>query len=433
MAISNKIKIDRRQFLKGSAVASTLFAVPTIIPSRALGRDGFVAPSERIQLGGIGIRHRGSVVLREMFKQPDMRFVAIADCRADQRVAVKEWADRENGDNQCSMYRDFRELLERDDIDAVLIATGDRWHGPASMLAAEAGKDVYSEKPCAITIELSQRLADTMRRCGRVFQAGTQRRTVSNFVHAVQLARSGKLGNLKRLHASIYHLEDRHDWLPAENEPTKEEIDWDMWLGPAPWRPYNQKYVDGGWRGFHDFDSGAKLLDWGAHTLDLCQWANDSDETLPIEFEPKPEIQGDNVIVCRYANGIEVVLRRSGWNGLGSCPVRFEGDEGWIETGDSGRSLVSLDSLRRSMPIPPKEIGTTPTYHVRDFFDCVKTRGKTAANADIARKSHIACHAAAIAWILQRKLKFDPTTESFVDDEEANRMRGRASREPWTV
>ncbi len=433
MSSSPRKTFSRRQFVKKAAAASTVFAVPTIVPSSALGLDGFVAPSEKIMLGGIGIRSRGSVVLREMFKQPDMRFVAIADVRADQRTNVKEWADRENGDKQCSMYRDFRELLERDDIDAVLIATGDRWHGPASILAAEAGKDVYSEKPCTITIELAQTLAETMRRTGRVFQAGTQRRTVSNFVHAVNLARSGKLGNIKRLHASIYHLEDRHDWLPAQEEPPVEEIDWDMWLGPAPWRPYNREYVDGGWRGFHDFDSGAKLLDWGAHTLDLCQWANDSDDTIPIEYEPMPEIPNDNVIVCRYANGVEAVLRRSGWNGLGSCPVKFEGDEGWIETGDTGRSLVSLDSLRMSMPIPPKEIGTTPTFHVRNFFDCVKSRAKTATNADIARKSHIACHAAAIAWILQRKLKMDPVTETFIDDEEANRMRGRAAREPWTV
>ncbi|REJ88892.1 MAG: gfo/Idh/MocA family oxidoreductase [Planctomycetota bacterium] len=433
MSNSSPKTIGRRGFLKTTAAASAVFAVPTVIPARALGRDGFVAPSEKIHVGGIGIRGRGSVVLREMFKQPDMRFVAVCDVRADQRASIKEWVDRENGDTKCDTYRDFRELLERSDIDAVLIATGDRWHGPASILAAEAGKDVYSEKPCAITIELSQTLADTMKRTGRVFQAGTQRRTVSNFVHAVKVAREGQLGEITKLHASIYRLEDRHDWLPAQPEPDKDEIDWDMWLGPAPWRPYNRAYVDGHWRGFHDFDSGAKLLDWGAHTLDLCQWANDADETLPIEYEPQLDVPDDNVIVARYANGVETVLRRSGWLGLGSCPVRFEGEEGWIETGDTGRTVTSIDSVRAGIPVPPDEIGTTPTFHVRDFFDCVKSRAKTAANADVCRKSHIACHAAAIAWLLKRKLKMDPETEMFIDDDEANRMRGRASREPWTV
>lgn len=427
-------KTTRRSFLKATtAAATTAMAVPMFVPSRALGRDGFVAPSERITLGGIGIRNRGTLVLNEMLQQPDVQFLAVADVRADRRRAVKEIADRKNGDHNCATYRDFRELLSRSDIDAVLIATGDRWHAPASIMAAEAGKDVYSEKPCAITIGLAQALADTMRRHGRVFQAGTQRRTISNFIHAAQLAQTGKLGNLHTLHASIYDLVDRHDWLPAQAEPPKDEIDWEMWLGPAPWRPYNRAYVDGGWRGFHDFDSGGKLLDWGAHTLDLCQWANQADGTTPIEFEPRLDVKDDNVIDCRYADGVKLVLRRSGWLGLGTCPVRFEGDEGWVETGDSGRTAVSLDALRAELPPPPKEAGTMPTNHVRDFFNCVKSRSMPACNADVARKSHIACHAAAIAWTLRRKLAFDPVSETFIGDDEANRMRTRAMREPWSV
>jgi predicted dehydrogenase len=423
---------SRRAWIQTTAAATAAIHAPTIVPSRALGRDGFVAPSERIVLGGIGIRRRGTFVLNEMLAQKDVQFVAIADVRADQRKAVKELADQRNGDSACSTYRDFRELLARKDIDAVLIATGDRWHGPMSIYAAEAGKDVYSEKPCAITIGLAKQLAETMQRTGRVFQAGTQRRTVGNFVHAVELAQSGKLGKLKTLHASIYELQDRHDWLPAQTPPDPEVIDWDMWLGPAPWRPYNQAYVDGGWRGFHDFDSGSKLLDWGAHTLDLCQFANQADATTPIEYTPRLDIQDDNVIECRYANGVNVVLRRSGWLGLGTCPVRFEGEEGWVETGDTGKTMVSSDALRKQLP-PPREPGTLPTQHVRNFFDCVKSRSQPAANADIARKSHIACHAAAIAWILKRKLQFDPIAEEFLQDEEANRMRTRAMREPWCV
>jgi hypothetical protein len=175
------------------------------------------------------------------------------------------------------------------------------------------------------------------------------------------------------------------------------------------------------------------LLDWGAHTLDLCQWANQADAETPIEFEPLLDVEHDNVIVGRYANGVKVVLRRSGWLGLGTCPVRFEGDEGWVETGDSGRTAVSLDSLRAVLPAPPQEAGTTPTNHVRDFFDCVKSRAQPACNADIARKSHIACHAAAIAWTLRRKVVFDPLKEEFLGDEQANRLRTRAMREPWSA
>lgn len=424
--------LTRRRFLRTSAGAIGAAMMPTIVPGSALGLNGVVAPSERITLGGIGIRNRGGYVLSFMLAQPDVQFVAIADVRADRRKAVKEMADNKYGNDDCDTYRDFRELLARKDIDAVLIATGDRWHAHASMMAAEAGKDIYSEKPCAITLNLARNLADTIRRHGRVFQAGTQRRTVSNFVQAVRWARSGKLGKLHTLHASIYRLRDSHEWLPAQPEPPKDVVDWDMWLGPAPWRPFNQRYVDGGWRGYFDFDSGATLHDWAAHTLDLCQWANQADDTTPIEFEPI-DVPDDNVIVGRYANGVKVVLRYSGWLGLGTCPVRFEGDEGWIETGDTGRTAVYPDSLRPQLAPPPAERGTAPKNHVRNFLDCVKSRAKPAANEDIMARSHIACHAAAIAYRLGRKVTFDPAKEEFIGDEEANRMRTRSMREPWTV
>ena len=423
--------ITRRQLLKRAGTAAGALAFPAITPGRALGKDGAVAPSERIVLGGIGIRNRGGLVLSHMLNEPDVHFAAIADVRADRREAVKAMADAKNGDGSCATYRDFRELLARDDIDAVLIATGDRWHATASMLAAEAGKDVYSEKPCAMSITQTQRLADTIGRTGCVFQAGTQRRNISNFVHAVELAQTGKLGRLHTLHASIYELTDRHDWLPAQPEPPREVIDWDMWLGPAPWRPFNQAYVDGGWRGFYDFDSGARLLDWGAHTLDLCQWANQADATTPVEYEPL-DLPGDNAITCRYANGVKLVLRRTGWLDLGTCPVRFEGDDGWIETGDSGQTVVSAETLRAELPAPTL-VGTAPESHARDFFDCVKSRGTPRANAAVMRQSHLACHAAALAWKLGRKLRFDPVKEEFVGDDEANRMRSRARREPWSV
>lgn len=429
---STDSKLPRRQFNKKAAIAAaTTISAPTIIPSSALGLDGVVAPSERIRLAGIGIRNRGSKVLGAMLAQPDVRFVAIADVRADRRAAVKKMADDANGDDKCDTYIDMHEMLDREDIDAVVIATGDRWHAPAAINALRAGKDVYCEKPCGITVELCQKLADTVNRHGRVFQAGTQRRSQDHFAHACELARSRGLGELKTVHASIYELMNRHDWLPEQPEPPKDVLDWDRWLGPAPWRPFNQTYVDGRWRGFHDFDSGAKLLDWGAHTVDLCQLACDADGSMPVEWEPQ-DVAGDNVIHGRYENGVKIVLRKTGWLGLGTCPVRFEGTQGWIETGDSGRIAVSDDQLRSELP-PPADAGTIPWKHVRDFFDCVKTRGKTLANADVMRSSHIACHAAAISWLLGRKLEFDPQAEKFVGDDQANRMCSRAMRSPYGV
>jgi predicted dehydrogenase len=290
-----------------------------------------------------------------------------------------------------------------------------------------------------MTIAQCQALAETMRRYGRVFQAGTHRRNIGHCRRAVELALSGKLGKLHTLHAAVSRPWETHDWLPAEPQPDKNIIDWDLWLGPSPWRPFNHKYVDGDWRHRFDFDSGAGLLDWGAHTVDLCQWANRADGTTPVEFEPV----GDT-IVGRYANGVKLILRAKGWPQLGFCPVRFEGDEGWVETGDNGRFLVHPESLQTGPVIaaqttgPDREEalygpGISPKYHVRDFFNCVKSRAMPAANAEVSRKSHVACHAAYIAWLLGRRVAFDPAKEEFVGDEAANRMRSRALREPWRV
>lgn len=435
--------MTRRGFLQRSLAVSSVFAVPLVVPGRVLGRDGGVAPSNRIALGGIGIGPRGKQVLQSMISEKDVRYIATCDVQARMRDELKALADAHYGDKGCATHRDFRELLARRDIDAVLIATGDRWHTTASIYAARAGKDVYCEKPCGITIGQCQALADTMISTGRVFQAGMQRRNVPNFQFAVHLARSGKLGKLHTLHASIYRLEVKHDWLPAEPEPDPAVIDWNMWLGPSPWRPYNAAYVvDRRWRGYYDFDSGAKLHDWGAHTVDLCQWANDADGTTPVEFTPD-----GGTIHARYGNGVKLVMRPTGWIGqpsqlnaagnflpgsLGTCPVRFEGDEGWVETGDNGSVELHPASLRSEWKAFQMR-GTDPAQHTREFLDAVKTRATTASNPRVMRHTHVACHAAAIAWQLGRKVAFDPKTESFVGDEAANRMRSRAAREPWTI
>lgn len=419
----NTNQVSRRRFLQAGSLA-----VPLFISGAVLGKDGRIAPSNRITLGGIGIRHRGGYVLHFMLQEPDVQFLAIADVRADCRENVAKTANDLYQNNDCAKYRDFRELLDRKDIDAVLIATGDRWHTTASIMAAKSGKDVYSEKPCCLTIEQCQALDDTMRRFGTVFQAGTQRRSIDNFQLAVELARSGKLGKIHTVHASIYHLSNRYDWLPEQPLPDPDVIDWEMWLGPAPWRPYNVAYVDGGWRGFDDFDAGAKLLDWGAHTSDLCQWAVTDDDTVPVEYEAV-----GGTVNCLYANGIKHVMRPDGWLGLGTCPIRIEGDEGWVETGDSGRIVVAPDSLRKELRPITVMPGTSPQTHVRNFFDCVKSRSQPVCNAAVTRRSHTACLAAALSWILKRKLKFDPVKEEFLGDEEANRMRSRAMRQPWSL
>jgi len=429
--------LNRRGFLRNSLVASAAITAPLFLPASVLGRGGAVGPNEKIVFAGIGIGPRGEYDLSVMLPEQDVQFVGVCDIRRERRERIKKMADAHYGTGDCEMYRDLRELLARPDIDAVLVATGDHWHTHASLLAAKAGKDVYSEKPCGLTIGEVQALADGIQRTGRIFQAGTQRRSVNNFQYAANLAWSGKLGCLRTLHASVYVPTRGVGWLPAEPEPSKEEIDWDLWLGPAPPRPYNSAYVRGGWRGHDDFEGGGNFLDWGAHTLDLCQWANRSDDTMPIEYEATP-----NSIVAKYANGVRLICdflpdafgdRAPQYHtSTGTCPVRYEGDEGWVETGDNGEIVLS-PNLRRTEKREFAATGLSSAGHGRNFFDCVRSRALTVCNQNIMRRSHIACFAAHLSWYLGRKLTLDPVKEEFVGDEEANRMRCRATREPWSL
>ena len=428
--------LTRRSFFGRTMAAGGALAFPWLMPARVLGRDGFVSPNEMIVLGAIGLGPRGQFDLSVMLPERDVRFVAIADVQRARREQVKQMADRHYGNKDCVMYRDFREMLAHPDIDAVLIATGDHWHALASLLAAKAGKDVYSEKPCGMTVGEIQALTDGIHRYGRVFQAGTQRRSHPNFQYAAHLAHSGKLGRLHTLHASVYVPSKSYAWLPPEPAPDPEDCDWDLWLGPAPWRPFNRRYVTGGWRGHHDFEAGGNFLDWGAHTVDLCQWANQSDHTVPFEYEATP-----TSVVARYANGVKLVCdflpdafgnRAPQYRtSTGTCPIRYEGDEGWVETGDSGEIALS-ENLAKTRGRQFGATGISAAGHTRNFFDCVRSRAKPVCNQDVMRRSHIACFAAQLAWQLGRKIVIDPIKQEFLGDEEANRMRYRATREPWS-
>jgi hypothetical protein len=215
-------------------------------------------------------------------------------------------------------------------------------------------------------------------------------------------------------------------WAAPETEPDREKVDWDMYLGPAAWRPYNKALLDG-----FNFEKGGGLtgggcLEWGSHCVDLCQWANDADATAPVEYEPKGA-----ELHALYANGVKLIMRNDGWLPLGSCPVRFEGDTGWVETADDGDMVASADALLVGKKA--KVSGYPANFHIRDFLDCVRSRGQTRANADAACHAHIACHAANIALFLKRKLRYDPVKNEFIGDEEANRLRSEALREPWRI
>ncbi len=420
------------------AVGTGMLGMPLFIPARALGRDGNVAPSERILLGGIGLGGRGTTDLSLMFAETDVQFLAICDARKIRREAIKKLVDDKYGNKDCAMYRNIREFLAaRADIDAVLIATGDRWHALASVMAMRAGKDVYCEKPSCMTIAEGQLVVETARRYARVYQSGTQGLSMANRVFGIEMARSGRLGKLHTAYAQIAPWDDaitRHDWLPAEPEPSKDEVDWDAWLGPCPWRPYNSAYVAGKWRGYYDFHATC-IGEWGAHTIVQVQAGIGASHTSAIEYEYVDNPYGDG-LVTHFANGVKMILERKKDCWPGYSGQRFDGAEGWVaNSGDAhDDSRASSPALLADVKkVIADHIARTqcPMNHARNFFDCIRSRRPAVANAEVMYRSMSTVHAANICMWLKRNLKFDPVKAEFINDPEANRLRSRAMREPW--
>ena len=412
----------RRSFLKSAALAS--IGMPTIIPGSALGKNGRL-PQQPHCLG----RHRCWAAGFNLDGFYGRRIPSSSPSPIHRKTAraIKRKADEHYGNKDCVIYDDMSGVLERDDIYAVLITTGDRWHATASIYAARAGKDIYCEKPCAMNIQECQELDDAMKKHQRVFQAGTQRRSVPNFKLAADLALTGRLAD-EGGHAGILQLQNYLD--PARQpEPDPAIINWDKWLGPAP-DTANEAIagVVGQPQGLYS----AWRLPSGDHTIDLCQWATDADGTTPIKFS---RIRQPAATYQRHQAGHAAFLWQSvgDWiKGLGTCPVRFVGDEGWVEAGDhlgieSSHPRLLKDKLQNQIR------GTDPVLHVRNFLDCVKTREQPVCNSTAVRYGHMACFAAAISWKLGRKVTFDPKKEEFVNDAEANRLRTYRRRAPYTI
>ncbi len=439
MARTAKTHLSRRRFLKGSlATASGLVAAPHMITSTALGAEGRPPASDRIVMGGIGLGGRGSGDLRWLLGERDVQFVAVCDVRRPRREAARKAVDAKYGNSDCAAYRDPRELLaEQPGIDAMLIATGDRWHALASILAMKAGKDVYCEKPGTMTVAEGRALVETARRHGRIFQTGAQRMSEANFVFPTELARREMLGELHTVSAHLWpRVRDvtSNSVLAPQPEPPKEELDWDMWLGPVPWRPYHAGYLGGcgAWGIYWDLAAG--VAGWGSHTIIQCQMAARAEHTSPVEYIYPGNRSGDGMI-ARFANGVELKLSFEGWRG--SCGVRFEGSEGWASVADGySRPDVSSPALLGEFG---KVIGDyvarcgRPLNHMRDFLSCVRSRRPTVANPVVTHRSMTTNHAINICLALGRDLKWDPEQEEFIDDPGANRYLSRALREPWRV
>jgi predicted dehydrogenase len=442
MSNQKSTKLSRRHFIKRSALAAGLLGVPYYIPASALGRGGAVAPSERIVMGGIGLGGRGTADLAAMLGEPDVQWVAICDLKKARREAAVNAINSKYGNQDCVAYADFRQMLaERTDVDALLIATGDRWHALASILAMRAGKDVYCEKPSCMMMAEGQAVVETARRYGRVYQTGAQRLSEPNHVFAIEMARSGRLGPIHTVYADIRWRDGaRHDWLPAEPEPPKEEFDWDMWLGPAPWRPYNSGYIAGNaWYHFYDFATDVAM--WGAHTVAQALAGIDLTNVTSLEFEYAGP---DATMVTRLSNGIKLVLYRTPgsvwapceyWHG--ACGERFDGPEGWAAAADgySQPDVSSPKLLLEYRKVLAEYTARTqrPLSHARDFLNCVRSRQMTVAHPEVMYRSMSICLAADIVERLKRNIKFDWVKSEFIGDPEANRLRSRAMRVPYTI
>ena len=337
-------------------------------PARVLGRDGDVAPSERIVLGGIGIGNRGTYDLGCFLEEPDVQLCGGLRRQSRAPRAIKKKADDKYGNQDCATYRDLRELLARSDIDAVLIATGPNWHATAATLAANAGKDVYCEKPCTKNIAQSLALAETFRRTGRVFQAGTQRRSLPNFVFAIDLARRGKLGKLKTLYAHPIGLATKTQRLGCRPNPSRTRK---SWIGICISVP--RRGVPSTRRCWMDSIS-RKAAAWSAAAASngaRIASTSASGPTTPTTPRRSNTNRRAGELHARYANGVKLVLRDDGWLPLGSCPVRFEGDTGWVETGDD--AAIWWPVRRRCWwAKAPRSAGYPANFHIRDFLDCVK-------------------------------------------------------------
>jgi len=420
--------LSRRRFLHhGAAGLLGLGGVPSLLTAATLGRSGNVSPGERITLGLIGCGSRGLYDLECFLREPEVQCLAVSDCWQVRREKAKQMVDKHHGNKDCRMYRFHEELLDRADIDAVLIATGDRWHAVMSILACRAGKDVYCEKPFCLTIGEGRMLVETTRRFGTVWQCGTQRRSNASYRFVVDTVRKGGVG---KLHTITMGFGGWGGNGVAKPEPVPAGFDYDRWLGQAPWRPYSPVSV-GLWRNHWDTGAGP-IADMGPHFVDTAQWAHDSEYGGAVEYEGSGRFQNNgfaNVpftvnVQVRYADGV-VIRMNSGEKG-----VRFDGEDGWIRVDDWGN--ITPEKMRRDLSVS----GVGYTYmagHVRNFLDCVRSRGQPASPPEISHRSHTIAHCANLCLRLGRKLRFNPESERFINDDDANRMLVRTMRHPWGV
>ncbi len=425
--ISRALHLSRRRFLKLGLAA----AAPMIIPSSALGTSGRTAPSNRIVMGAIGIGGMGGYDLQGFLGHEEVQVVAVCDVDAHRLAGAKRMVDHRYGYSDCAPYNEHERILERKDIDAVLIATPDHWHVPLAIAAARAGKDMYCEKPISVAVAEGRAVVETMKRYQRIYQSGTQRRSIGAFRFAVETARGGKLG---RIHTVRTYLSRGPSCPPQPVAPVPEHFDYERWLGPAPWAPYTPLRCHGSFRWVSDY-SGGQLTDIGAHFNDLAQWGLDREHTGPVSYEGRAEFPTDGLfdtpmryeITCTYADGVKLIMHDGD-----PRAVRFEGEEGWVSVDDDGVVLAEPKSILAGQRIVRQSYSYMTGHHT-NFLECVRTRATPIAPPEVAHRSTTICHLGNLCLRRGKRLEWDPVAERVTNDDAANRMLERAGRWPWGV
>ncbi len=434
--------VSRRAFLRTSAAVGAGLSLPAIVPGTVFGN---AAPSERITVACIGVGRMGMGDLREALGFKQVQVVAVCDVDSDrvknaQKTVDSYYRDHGSGagNDGCAGYGDFRDMLTRDDIDAVQIATPDHWHVLPALEAARQGKDIFLQKPMSLTIEEGRVLSDTVKRYNRVFQIGSQQRSDARFRKACELVRNGRIGKLITIKVG-FGTDPGTGCEPAM--PVPPELNYDMWLGPAPWAPYTEKrvhpqegYGRPGWLRITDYGAGM-ITGWGSHHNDIAQWGMGTEYTGPVAIEGHAEFPKDGLwdvhgpfhIEYTYANGVKVICADNAENKQG---VVFEGTEGsvYVRRGHIEANPASL--LEETIGADEIKLYVS-NNHKGNFYDCIKTRAETVAPAEVAHRSCSVCLLGQIGMQLGRKLQWDPDAERFIGDDEANRRLSKPMRSPW--
>ena len=430
-----KPNTNRREFIRNTALAAGAF---TIIPRHVLGGAGYVAANDRINFAYIGNGKQVRGLLNQFIKLPEVRVLAASDVDRNKLERFRKWTNEYYSENPpkkrykgCDVYEDYKEILDRRDIDAVVVATPDHWHALQSIDALNAGKDVYCEKPLAHTIEEGRAMVEATRRNGRVFQTGSMQRSWDDFRKACELVRNGYVGEIKKVKVNVGGPGRICD-LPAEEQPSY--LNWDAWIGPAVWRPYSSvlspPIEDNGWPRWRDYMAygGGTLADWGAHMFDIAQWALGMDDSGPVKITPPEDKAAKFGASFLYENGIEMLHEDFGRG----FAVRFIGSEGSL---DVSRSF--LDSNPESIVTATIGGSDERLYysknHYKDFIGAIQNRTKPVCDVEIGHRSATVCSLGNIAYQLGRRLEWDPKAEQFINDGYANRLRSKQYREGYKL